>query len=212
VRARRALTLTILVVLAATALAACSSKKKAEPRRPLDTTPPAGYVVLSDASAGYAVAIPTSWKQLPTDVARFDSEADTLRAASQTPARLATGLTQLKSVVRSGAAVVAIDPDTGATANLIVLDAGGQNPTQIATGSANQLRQNGATGVTRQAITVDGVAAVRQRFRTPFPGDAGPVDLDETQVYAVRRGQAFILTLAGASPALDGIAASLKLA
>lgn len=210
-RARKAVA-TIMAVLTVGLLAACSSKAKAEPRRPLDTTPPPGSVVVSDASAGYAVAIPTSWKQLPTDVARFDGDADALRAASQTPAKLATGLTQLKSVVRSGASVVAIDPDTGATANLIVLDAGGQNPTEIATGSANQLRQNGATGVTRRAVTVDGLRAVRQQFHTPFPGDAGPVDLAETQIYVVRRGQAFILTLAGDSPALDGIAASLKLA
>ncbi|MGI9034355.1 MAG: hypothetical protein DLM65_01490 [Candidatus Aeolococcus gillhamiae] len=200
------------LVLVISALGACSKKASVEPRRPLDTTPAAGSVVVSDASAGYALSIPTSWKQMPTDVARFDGEADTLKAASPAPAKLTTGLTQLKSVVRNGASVAAIDPDTGATANLIVLDAGGQKATQIAVGSANQLRGNGATDITRQAVTVDGLAAVRQSFRTPFPGGTGPVSLAENQIYVVRRSQAFILTLTGDSSALDGIAASLKLA
>jgi len=200
-----------LVGFALLLVSACSGKS-VEPKRALDTTAAPGMVVVSDDAAGFAVSIPDSWKQLPHDVAAFDTAADTLRSSSPSAAKLATGLTQLKSVVRSGASMVAIDPATGATANLIVLDAGGQSPSEIAVGSANQLRQNGATNVTRESLTVNGVKAVRQRFRTPFPGDSGPVDLAESQLYAVRRGQAYILTLAGDSPALDTIAASLKLA
>ncbi|MFN2608159.1 MAG: hypothetical protein ABR511_09755 [Acidimicrobiales bacterium] len=199
----------VVVATALAGLAACSGKAASEPRRPLDTTAAPGTMVVSDAAIGFAVSIPTSWKTLPTDVSKFDDAAAPILAAST---KVAVGLTQLKSVVREGANMAAIDPDTGATVNLNSLDAGGQSVSKIAVGAAKQLSTNGATGVTRDAVTVDGVKAVRQRFHTPFPGETGPVDLSETQVYAVRRGQLFILTLAGDSPALDGIAASLKLA
>lgn len=200
------------MTIAVSALVACSGKGGSAAPRPLDTTPVPGSVVVTDAQAGFALDIPMSWKQLPTSIGNFDSAVDALRAQSGAADKLSVGLTQLKSVVRNGAAVVAIDPDTGATANLIVLDAGGQDATEIAKASAKQLRDNGATDITQESVVVDGVKAVRQRFRTPFPGDAGPVDLGESQLYVVRRSQAFILTLTGDSPALDGIAASLKLA
>jgi len=152
--------------------------------------------------------------KLPTDIGSFDAAASSVKAsapASAAPA-VATGLVQLKSVVRDGAALAAIDPTTGATANLVTLSAGGQKPSEVAIGAGKQLVGNGATDVTRENVTVDGVTAVRQRFKTPFPGDAGPVNLSESQVYVVRRGQVFIFTLAGESADLDAIAASLKLA
>ena len=40
----------------------------------------------------------------------------------------------------------------------------------------------------------------------------GPIDLKETQIYVVHRGEAYIMTLAGESPDLDAVAASLQLA
>ncbi|MEN3315335.1 MAG: hypothetical protein V7605_1569 [Acidimicrobiaceae bacterium] len=205
---------TAVVAIAVSLLVSCSGKSSSQPRRPLDTSVAPGSSVVSDDAEGFAVSFPTTWVKLPTDIGSFDAAAGSVKASAPPSAAsaVATGLLQLKSVVREGAALAAIDPTTGATANLVTLGAQGQKPSEVAIGAANQLIGNGATEVTRQNVTVDGVTAVRQRFKTPFPGDAGPVSLSESQLYAVRRGQVFILTLAGESPDLDAIAGSLKLA
>jgi hypothetical protein len=196
---------TAVVAIAVSLLVSCSGKSSSQPRRPLDTSVAPGSSVVSDDAEGFAVSFPTTWVKLPTDIGSFDAAAGSVKASAPPSAAsaVATGLLQLKSVVREGAALAAIDPTTGAQ---------GQKPSEVAIGAANQLIGNGATEVTRQNVTVDGVTAVRQRFKTPFPGDAGPVSLSESQLYAVRRGQVFILTLAGESPDLDAIAGSLKLA
>lgn len=193
----------------------CSSKGTGgEPRRPLDTAPSPGSVVISDDAEGYAVSIPTSWVKLPTVYSDFDPAAVAVKAKTPPAALPAVtlGLVQLKSAVRSGAVMAAIDPNTGSTANLVTLGANGQKVSEVAIGAANRLKGNGATDVTRVDVTTDGTAAVRQKFRNPFPSDAGPVNLNESQLYVVRRNHAFILTLTGDSADLDGIANSVKLA
>lgn len=202
-RRRRWLVTAVLTV----ALAACGGDD--EPAaRPLDTRAAPGFTVVSDAPAGFAISLPTGWRQLPLDVGSFDAAADQLRTESD---KLGPALTQLKSVVRSGANLAAADPATGSTVNLIVLPADSK-PDEIATQTAIQLRSTGATDLTKEKVTVDGISAVRQRFRLPFPADSGTVELRESQYYVVRRGKAYILTLVGDSPQLDQIAASFKLA
>lgn len=202
------------VVLVLVALVGCSSKSKSEPRRPLDTTPAPGSVVVSDDTQGYAVSIPSSWVKLPTESSAFDAAADQVRAQTSPEALPAVtiGLVQLKSAVRSGAVMAAIDTATGSTANLVTLDAQGQKVSEVAVGAGQRLVQNGATDFSKVATTTDGIAAVRSKFRTPFQSDSGPVNLNETQLYIVRRGQAFILTLTGESADIEGIANSVKLA
>jgi len=193
---------------------ACSSKGTSEPRRPLDKAPAPGSVVVSDDAEGYALSLPASWVKLPTDGGAFPAAADAVRAQAPpaAAAAVAIGLVQLKSAVIAGVIVAAIDPNTGSTANLVALGANGQKVSEVAVGAANRLIGNGATGLTRATVTADGIPAVRSRFRNAFSGDSGPVNLNESQLYVVRRGQAFILTLTGDSADLDGIANSLKLA
>lgn len=204
--ARRWLATAVLTAALAAALVACRDDKPAA--RPLDTTAAPGFTVVSDGPAGFAISLPTGWRQLPLDVGSFDGAADQLRKESD---KVGPALTQLKSVVRSGANLAAADPSTGSTVNLIVLPADSE-PDEIATQTAIQLRGTGATGLTKEKVTVDGVSAVRQRFRLPFPADPGSVELQESQYYVVRRGKAYILTLVGDSPQLEQIAASLQLA
>jgi len=203
-----------MVALVLAVLVGCSSKAAPEPRRPLDTTPAPASVVVSDEAEGFAVSIPTSWVKMPTEIGKFDAAVDAVKAQASPAARPAVeiGLVQLKSAVRSGAVMAAIDPTTGSTANLITLSANGQKVSEVAIGAANGLKSNGATDVTRVTVTTDGIAAIRQRFRTPFQADSGPISLTESQLYVVRRNHAFILSLTGESADLDGIAASLKLA
>ncbi len=214
-RLRRWSVATTAVTLAVSLLVACSSKATTEPRRPLDTRPAAqGSVVVSDDAEGYAVSLPPSWVKLPTDTGSFDAAAKQVLDKASLAARPAVtlGLVQLRSAVRTGVIVAAIDPDSGATANLVTLGANGQKVSEVAVGAANRLIGNGATDLTREKVTVDEIAAERSRFKNKFSSETGPVDLSESQLYVVRRGQAFILTLTGESADLDGIASSLKLA
>lgn len=214
-RVRRWSVATTAVTLAVSLLVACSSKSTTEPRRPLDKAPAAqGSVVVSDDAEGFAVSLPPSWVKLPTDTGSFDAAAKAVmdKAPPAAAPAVALGLVQLRSAVRTGVIMAAIDPDTGSTANLVTLGANGQKVSQVAIGAANSLIGNGATELTREKVTADGIPAERSRFRNAFSGDSGPVYLRESQLYVVRRGQAFILTLTGESADLDGIASSLKLA
>lgn len=209
----------LVALVAIVALAACGSDD--EPAaRPLESPPLPGFTVVSDDKAGFAISLPESWRQLPLDVGSFDAAADQIRKESDGESngesdgesdKVGTALTQLKSVVRNGANVAAVDTATGSTVNLIVLPADSE-PDEIAKQAAIQLRGSGATDVQTERVTVDGVPAVRQRFMLPFPSDAGVVQLREVQYYAVRRGNAYLLTLVGESPELGRIASSLQLA
>ncbi len=213
VRARR-WSVTAAMVTVVLSLVACSGDEPKEPKRPLDTTPAPESVVISDEAAGFAVSIPTSWVKMPTELGAYDAAADAVRnqAPPAEAAMVAIALDQLKSAVRGGVAMAAIDPQTASTANLVTLGDQGQSPDEIAIGAANQLIPTGATDITREPLTVDGVPAVRQRFKTTVSGDNGAVTLTKSQIYAVRRGEVFILTLVGESPGLDNIGTSLKLA
>lgn len=190
------------------ALVACGSDDDGPPLRTLDTTAAPGFRVASDAKAGFAVSLPESWQQLPTDLSSFDAAAEEVRKQND---KLSVPLTQLKSVVRNGANVVAIDPATGSSANLIVLEADASLE-DLAVNAGLRLRETGATDLAKEPATVDGLPAVRQRFRVPFPADNGSVVLSESQLYVIRRGKAFILTLVGDSADLERIATSLQLA
>ena len=200
----------MLMVAVAAGLVACGDDgDDEEPRRPLDKNAPPGATVLSDDGVGYAVAVPTSWKQMPVDQSTFDTEAEALKAASD---KVGTGLVQLKGAVRSGANLAAIDPATGATVNLIALEAASDEFGKTVGQIVNQLRANGATGVRREELTVDGIPGARLQFRQRLPGEVGAVDVSTTQVIVRRRNRDFILTVSGDTPDAATIAGSLELA
>ncbi|HEX2043688.1 MAG TPA: hypothetical protein VHF24_13725 [Acidimicrobiales bacterium] len=196
---------TVVAVLAV--VVGCGSDDE-EPARPLDAAAPPGFTVVQDETIGFAVSVPESWRQLPTEIGSFDGVAEGLRRDNE---RMGPPLTQLKGAVREGARLAVVDPATGSTANLIVLPSD-SDLDDMASGAAIRLRQTGATGLTQEKTTLDGVPAIRQRFRVQYPGTGGSVELQESQYYVVRRGRAFILTLVGQSPDLDRIATSLQLA
>jgi hypothetical protein len=209
VRTRRWSMVAVMVAVAAGLVACGSDGEEAEPRRPLDKSAPPGATVVSDDGVGFAVAVPTSWKQMPLELSAFDQEADALRVSSN---NVGTGLVQLKGAVRSGANVAAIDPATGATVNLIVLEAASDEFDKTVDQIVNQLRANGATNVRRENTTVDGVSGARMQFRQRLPGETGAVDVTTTQVIVRRRNRDFILTVSGDTPEATAIAGSLELA
>ena len=210
-RTRRWSVVAVMVMVAvASGLVACGDDgDDEEPRRALDKSAPPGATVVSDDGVGFAVAVPTSWKQMPLDQSAFDTEAEALKAASN---RVGTGLVQLKGAVRSGANVAAIDPATGATVNLIVLEAASDEFDKTVEQIVNQLRANGATGVRSDDATVDGIPGARLQFRQRLPGETGAVDVTTTQVIVRRRNRDFILTVSGDTPEGGTIAGSLELA
>ncbi len=208
-RTRRWSVVAVMVAVAAVLVACGDDGEDEEPRRPLDKSAPPGATVLSDDGVGFAVAVPTSWKQMPLDQSAFDTEAEALKAASDT---VGTGLVQLKGAVRSGANVAAIDPATGATVNLIALEAASDAFDKTIDQIVNQLRANGATDVRRESTTVDGVPGARMQFRQRLPGVTGAVDVATTQVIVRRRNRDFILTVSGDTPEAATIAGSLELA
>ncbi len=172
------------------------------------TSAPPGVNVFVDHRVCFSVALPSTWRQLPLRIADFDKAADDLRPQSN---KIGPALTQLKSVVRAGTRLAALDLTTGATVNMNVLKADGKVQ-EIVIRVTRELQRISAANFTRENITVAGEPAIRQRFTLPFPGDNGPFDLKETQIYVVHRGLAYIMTLAGESPDLDPIAASVQLA
>jgi hypothetical protein len=209
VRARR-WSVVVIIVAVTTGLVACGSDDdNEEPRRPLEKNAPPGAAVVSDDGVGFAVAVPTSWKQLPLELTAFEREAEALKASSN---NVGTGLVQLKGAVRGGAMVAAIDPATGATTNLIVLEAAADKFDKTVDQIAGQLGANGATDLRRQSATVDGLSGVRLQFRQRLPGEVGPVEVNTTQVIVRRRNRDFILTVSGDSPDTGTIAGSLQLA
>ncbi len=208
-RARRWSVVAVMVTVAAVLVACGSDGDDEEPRRALDTSAPPGARLVTDEGVGFAVAVPDSWKRLPLELSAFDREAEALRASSD---KVGTGLVQLKGAVRSGANVAAIDPATGATVNLIVLEAAADKFDKTVDQIVNQLRANGATDVRREQATVDGIPGARMRFRQRLPGETAAVDVNTTQVIVRRRNRDFILTVSGDSPDTSSIAGSLQLA
>ncbi len=208
-RTRRWSVVAVMVAVAAVLVACGSDGDDEAPRRALDKSAPPGATVVSDDGVGFAVAVPTSWKQMPLELSAFDQEADALRASNN---NVGTGLVQLKGAVRSGANVAAIDPATGSTVNLIVLEAASDAFDKTVGQIVNQLRANGATNVRREGTTVDGISGARMVFRQRLPGQTGAVDVTTTQVVVRRRNRDFILTVSGDTPEAAAIAGSLKLA
>ena len=208
-RTRRWSVVAVVVTMAAALVACGSDGDDEEPRRALETDAPPGATVISDEGVGFAVAIPDSWTRLPLEVSAFDEEAETLRASSD---KVGTGLVQLKSAVRSGAHLAAIDPATGATVNLIALEAAVDKFDKTVDQIVTLLRANGATDVRREATTVDGIPGARLQFRQRLPGETAAVESDTTQVVVRRRNRDFILTVSGDTPDAESIASSLQLA
>jgi hypothetical protein len=209
VRTRRWSVMALTVAVAAGLVACGSDGEDEEPRRSLDKTAPPGATVVSDDGVGFAVAVPTSWKQMPLDQSAFDTEAEALKASSN---KVGTGLVQLKGAVRSGANVAAIDPATGATVNLIALEAASDAFDKTVEQIVNQLRANGATDVRNEDTTVDGIPGARLQFRQRLPGETGAVDVTTSQVIVRRRNRDFILTVSGDTPDAQTITGSLELA
>ncbi len=193
-------------ILLALALAACSS----DPAAPT-TTAPQGFSVMSNAKAGFALAVPSDWTAIPLNnsPAVFDKDANRLRLANP---KLASILNQARVLGQSGGIFMAVTPDGTGNANLTADKPKEKKIAEIVNNSVAGLKDLGATNVVQEPSTLAGKPAIKVTFRLPVETDTGTVPTDEVQHYLLDGKKAYILTVA-ATPAdvSTAIAASLRL-
>lgn len=187
-------------------LVACSDEKVAP-----TTTAPDGFTVMSDAKAGFALAVPSDWTRIPlsNNPAVFDRDANALRLANP---KLASILNQARVLGQSGGTFMAVTPDGSGNANLTVDKPKEKTVQEIVTNSVAGLKNLGATNIAEEPSTLAGKPAVRVTFRLPVETDAGTVQTDEVQHYLLQGKKAYILTVAAAPPGVAAaVASSLRL-
>ena len=201
----RALTAALLLAIVV-ALPAC--RDKAAPQ----TTAPAGFVVVRDASAGFAMAVPADWQQvpLPGDLDEFDRKASDLQARNP---RIAPAIVQARQLLQSGGRVMAVSPDGASVLNLTVDRADEKNLTEVARVTTAKLQEAGATDLVQEQTTTGAGPALKLTFKLPVEGQGGTtVTANETQYFVLHDGKSFVITLQNGTPEIaNTVAASLRL-
>jgi hypothetical protein len=210
-QARRLLRKALVSLSLVVALAACGSGDENDESSP--SPAPDGFTTVSDPEAGFSIAVPDDWRQLPLDADTFDDMAGELRAENP---RLADVLESARSAIGSGGKLFAIDPDTegGTNVNLIVLPAPGGTDAdleEVARESREELTRLGASGITQERTSLAGGDAMKATFVLTLQDDDGPTRRSQTQYYLIRTGKAYVLTLTGDDPDLTTVAQSLRI-
>ena len=198
--------LVVVGVAAMAALPAC--REKAAPQ----TTAPAGFRVVRDADAGFAVAVPAGWQRipLPKDLDEFDKTANELSGRNP---RLRPAVVQARQLLQFGGRLMVVSPDGGSVVNLTVDKATEKNLAEIGRTTADKLREGGATDLTQEQTTSGAGPALKLTFRYPIEGQEGrEVQADEIQYLVLHKGRSFVLTVInGAGDLAATVAASLRL-
>ena len=205
VRSARAV-IVALSLAAVVALPACRDKTAPQ------TTAPAGFVVVRDASAGFALAVPADWQQipLPSDLDEFDRKAGELSGRNP---RIAPAIVQARQLLQSGGRVMAVSPDGASVINLTVDRADEKNLDEVARVTTPKLEEAGATEVAHSQTTTGAGRALKLTFKLPVEGQGGQtVVANETQFIVLKGGKSFVITLQNGTPQIaDAVAASLRL-
>jgi hypothetical protein len=187
-------------------LVACGRDKKAP-----TTTAPDGYSVVQDAKAGFAIAIPSTWKIIPLSInpAVFDKSANALRLENP---KLASILNQARVLGQSGGLFMAVAADGATSVNLTADKPKEKTVQEIVTASIAALEGVKATNIAQAPATLSGKAAIRLAFKLGVETDNGIVPTDEVQHYLLKSKKAYILTVAAAPADVSAaIAASFRL-
>ncbi len=169
-------------------LTACSEKKAP------DTTAPAGYAVVKDAGAGFAVAVPADWVQIPllTNIDAFDKKARELQ--SKNPG-IGPAVIQARQLSQSGGKLMAVTADGKSIINLTADKTKEKTLAQVGTAVSKSLIDNGATDLAQEQATTGAGPALRLTFKYPIPGDSDkPTIASEVQFYVLKGGRSFVLT------------------
>ncbi|MFP5319763.1 MAG: hypothetical protein ACLGI2_15895 [Acidimicrobiia bacterium] len=190
----------------AVVLAGCSDKSAP------DTTAPAGYKVVRNASTGFALAVPADWIEihLTQDLDEFDERA---RAQTQRNDALTPAINSARQIAQSGGKFMAVSPDGNARVNLTVDEAQEETLDELAAAIVPVLQESGATEVRQDRATTGAGDALRLSFKFPLPGRGQEtVVADEVQYYVIHDDKTFVLTVINGPPDLsESVAGSLRL-
>lgn len=196
----------VLAFAALLPLTACSEKKAPE------TTAPPGFTVVQDAGAGFAIAIPADWVQIPLtqDIDRFDKRARELQG--QHPA-IGPAILQARQLAQSGGKLMAVTPDGKSIVNLTADKTKEKTLAQVGTAVSKSLIDNGATELNQEPSTTGAGPALRLTFKYPIPGGSDtPTIANEVQYYVLKGGRSFVLTFINPPSDLPAaVAATLKI-
>lgn len=187
-------------------LSACRDKEAPQ------TTAPDGFVVVRDASAGFALAVPADWQQvpLPPDLDEFDRKAAELTGRNP---RLAPAIVQARQLLQFGGRVMAVSPDGTSIVNLTVDKADEKSLGEIGRVTSAKLQEAGATDLAQEQTTTGAGPALKLTFRLQIEGQGGTnVQASETQYYVLHKGKSFVITIQNGTPEIAStVAASLRL-
>ena len=187
-------------------LPACRDKAAPE------TTAPAGFVVVRDASAGFALAVPSDWQQvpLPGDLDQFDRKASELQGRNP---RIAPAIVQARQLLQSGGRLMAVSPDGASVLNLTVDRADEKNLAEVGRVVPAKLQEAGATDIAQEQTTTGAGPALKLTFKLSVEGQGGSsVVANETQYFVLHKGKSFVITLQNGTPDIaNAVAASLRL-
>jgi hypothetical protein len=177
-------------------LAGCGSDPKAP-----DTTAPAGFSVFKEDKAGFAIAVPTDWQEVPLseDLSEFNRTANRLRLENP---KLGTAMVLARVVAQAAGKLFAVDKEGVSSMNLTVDKAREKTLDEISAATKPALATAGATDVTDERLNIPAGPALRMRFKLPVRTDEGEVVVDEVQYYLLKDGKAYILTVVSPDPAL----------
>lgn len=196
------------LALVVAALAMTAGCKKTAP----ETTAPAGYVAVRDAKAGFAVAIPGDWIQipLPQDIEIFDKKARDLQSKN---ANLGPAVIQARQLLQYGGKLFAVSPDGNSIVNVTADKTKEKTLAQIGQATTKSLQENGATDLAQEQTTTGAGPALKLTFKYPTQGKGDvTVVADEVQFYVLHSKKSWVITvISGAADIANTVAQTFKL-
>lgn len=178
-------------------------------------TPP-GYVTFTDASDGFSIAVPGSWRQVDPNSPTAQATIDELEKSNPNlEAALGAGVSDLTA---KGIKFLAIDPVVSAgiapNVNVIAKPAlgfGPKNLAQLKEALPGQYAKVGARLQDLTEVTFAGRSALEAVLDLPLSGVGGSrLTAHETQYFVAANNYLYVVTLTGTSPDLDQVASTFE--
>jgi hypothetical protein len=184
------------VIVPLVLLAGCGSDPKAP-----DTAAPAGFKVFKEDKAGFAVAIPADWVEIPMsdNLSDFNEKANDLRPANPD---LGNAIVLARVITQAGGKLFAADRESVSSLNLTVGKANEKSLDEVLAVIKPALAKNGATELTDEGVTLPAGPAIRLRFKQPVTTDGGTATRNEVQYYLLKDNKTYILTVISDDSAL----------
>lgn len=196
----------VALVALAVSLVACGDKEAP------NTTAPSGFVVVRDASAGFAIAVPADWQQvsLEGNLDRFDRQAFDLTGKNP---NLGPAIVQARQLLQQGGRLMAVSQDGRSIVNLTVDKADEESLDEIGRLTSAKLTEAGATNLTQEITTTGAGRALKLTFRLRLEGPGGTeMEAEETQFYLLRDEKSFVITVQNGTPEIvSAVAGSFRL-